>query len=269
MEKSVIRVVQKIKYVPLSIFTLLIILILNVANFSTYGLAKDPNFSKCDDANAAKIRKLITELGDKDENIQKNAIKALEKIINLPFDILFPVQRDMHLCVRRRRGQVLNKIENLKDVPSLIAILKHGRGAIKVFAVKALGSMKASKTIPFLIEIVKNKHQEVRVVAVWALGETKNLKAVPALVTALEDKHKDVRAIAAWALGQTKSLKTIPALVTALEDEHKDVRVAAVWALGRTRSLKAMLSLLRAAMLDEHDSVRSAAAVVMVTMIVP
>jgi HEAT repeat protein len=120
-----------------------------------------------------EIHGLIQALNDKNVNIRRRAIKALEKA-------------------------------GPSAVKPLIAALKSEKSRARAGAAEALGRIQDARAVEPLIATLQDKNANVRIWAAEALGEIKDLRAVEPLIAALQDENLDVRNSAVKALAKIK-----------------------------------------------------------------
>lgn len=120
--------------------------------------------------------------------------------------------------------------KDLKDIPTLIADLKHPDLKLRVQAAQELVnfSYEAKSVIPDLLHAIKDESWKVRmwVARVFEKMGRSASEAVDPLIAALSDSDHHVRRAAAKALGKVggSASRALPALVIAQGDKDKDVR---------------------------------------------
>jgi len=154
-----------------------------------------------------EIHGLIQELEDKNVNIRRRAIRALEKA-------------------------------GSSAVEPLIAALKSEKSRGRAGAAEALGGIKDPRAVEPLIASLQDRISNVRAGAAEALGEIKDSRAVEPLIASLQDNNAHVRSWAAEALGKMKDSRAVQPLTAALEDKNADVRNSAARALAKTETAR-------------------------------
>jgi len=129
-------------------------------------------------------------------------------------------------------GTNVKKLREARNVPALIAALKHNDPDIQYGAAEALGDLRDVSAIDSLVEALRtSEFSGVRWKSAEALSRIGGV-SVDALISALSDDDEDVRWKAAIALGETGSPKGIEPLITLLCDEDRFVKSRAAAALG-------------------------------------
>jgi len=134
-----------------------------------------------------KYQKILIEeaLRDRDENIRKSALKALQDINAQVDPMIKPLIKILKSKDSRDRGDaalVLSKLNNRKEVVDRLMqedIIKHKRMGTRFDAVRALGDIGDPKAIPALMERItalktedqKGEEAEVRRAAVVAMRQ--------------------------------------------------------------------------------------------------
>jgi HEAT repeat protein len=124
----------------------------------------------------------------------------------------------------------LDRLEADRNFPGLIAALE---GDVRGDAALALGRLGEPRAIPYLVELLRDDPEpNVRLFAVYALGQLRAKDAEGVLVEALNDSAPIVRMGAAETLGAIRARGAMPQLRNALDsDPDKYVRLSAVESL--------------------------------------
>jgi len=120
-----------------------------------------------------------------------------------------------------------------------------------------LGQAHAKDAIPSLIAVLNDPDEVVRVNVIRALGEIGDTSATPAILPYGADKLETVRMATCQALGMLKDPRAIPVLEKALYDESRTLRVVAARALSEIPGPESLETLVRVALQDEDDRLRS------------
>jgi HEAT repeat protein len=127
---------------------------------------------------------------------------------------------------------------------ALIGAAISAKGYVRLWAVVALGKMRATMAVPALIVLLKdttNRDRLIASAAAEALGKIGDPVAVPALISALKTRRAGVRSAAVMALGKLGDPAAVPALIAALK--HKAIREHAAHALGKLGDVSAVPAL--------------------------
>lgn len=116
----------------------------------------------------------------------------------------------------RVRSYMAMALGNLGDkrAASLLeeAIRTDSSGDVSIYAMWALGTLKAAESIPLLIEKARSEDNAIRKTALFVLGSFGSPDALPLLKSALEDPETDIRWNAAFALAQLGDRSGAPLL---------------------------------------------------------
>lgn len=127
--------------------------------------------------------------------------------------------------------------------PTLVQLLTHQNGAIRVFACEQLGTLRPLDESAFspLTNSLSDTDPMVRCNAAYAIARYATIAprssdkeaAVRRLCKTLHDENTDVREAAAYALGEfgARSPMIVPTLKAALNDNEPNVRLRAAWSL--------------------------------------
>ena len=183
---------------------------------------------------SVEIQGLIQALEDKNVNIRRRAIRALEKAGPSAVEPLIGALRSEKSRARAAAAEALGGIEDVRAVEPLIVALEDDKIAnVRAGAAEALGEIKDPRAVEPLIAALQDKNPDVRSWAAKALGEIKDPRAVEPLIVALKDKTTHVRSWVAEALGEIKDPRAVEPLIEALQDENADVRNSAAKALAQ------------------------------------
>ena len=149
-------------------------------------------------------------------------------------DGLIQALEDKNVNIRRRAIRALEKA-GPSAVEPLVAALRSEKSRARAGAAEALGRIKDGRAVEPLIAVLQDKISNVRAGAAEALGKIKDGRAVEPLIAALDDKNPDVRSWAAKALGEIKDTRAVEPLMAALKDQDADVRHSAAKALAKIK----------------------------------
>ena len=142
----------------------------------------------------------------------------------------------------------------------LVRALSDPSSRIRRRAAIALGRLGDEKSVAALLDHVRDHPDLVEDEMIDALGESGSPSTAPVLIQFLESPRPQVRRAAARALGMIDSVESISPLIEAASmTGDPDLRRSALQAL-RRREVRLDGALLADALLDEHTSVRIAAA---------
>lgn len=197
---------------------------------------------------SGKLRENILELGDKNHDKRKNAIKKLEEKEDeravLP---LIAMLKDPDLRVRFYAGIALGKIGDERALPALIREATNPENDPRAYlqAINELGVYE--KAVPELFKGMKgqsyyHKNFFAKIAGFIDKKRASNWREF------LEKGRKDMREFSAWALGEIKERnnKTIKLLEKALNKDLKEVKGHAGIALGKIGGRKAVTALRKA-----------------------
>jgi len=178
-----------------------------------------------------EIKQLIITLKDKKQG--GNAADALVKIGRPAVKSLIKALKDKNEEVRKNAVRALGEIKDSRAVKPLIAALNDEDKDFREIVAEALGRMEDHRVVEPLISILHNQDEDenVRWEAAASLGKIKDPRAVEPLINALRDKSRDIRSIAAAALGEINDDLGLEPLIEALKDRDKSVRRNAALAL--------------------------------------
>jgi len=129
--------------------------------------------------------------------------------------------------------------------------------AVRSNAAVRLGESKSKDAVDTIVAALNDPEETVRVDLIRALGEIGDPKAVPAVVRSASDPLSGVRMAACQALGKLADPRGVPALESALHDPDESLRTVAARSLGAIPGPESMDVLLRVALSDESEAVRS------------
>ena len=158
----------------------------------------------------------------------------------------------------------LAALEDRDAIPYFVALL--GEAGIdsagrvdKVYAIKALGKLKADEAAPSLMKLLKDPWSPARAAVAGALARMEWKEAVPELLKLLDDDKEHVRREVAWALGRLRadaSLARYALLARASNFRDRQAAIEMLALLGRERAVPILLRLLG----DPDDRIRITAA---------
>lgn len=237
-------------------------------NGARYLFAKG-KFEECLALGKVSVDIFIKALGDRDQNVQEIAAKALGQLgDSRAVDPLINSLGSIGQIAAQALGQLGDPV-----VEPLIKVLGYGNKDMRAQAVGVLGQLKDVRAVEPLIKILLDRDKALREAAAKALdkigwkpeqGEaaaiywitkgnfTKCLaigkSAAPALIKTLADVDHEVREEAARALGQLHDPRAVEPLIRALEkpDQGRWVREAAATALGQLGDARAVEPLIKA-----------------------
>ena len=155
-----------------------------------------------------------------------------------------------------RLGQARSK----EAVDQLIAALNDQEETVRVNVIRALGDIGDPKAIAPVARFVADSLSAVRMAACQALGALQDARGVPALEKALYDDDESIRIVAARALGEVPGPESLEVLLrVALQDESERIRSHVVKVVG-TRRTREAVPRLESALRAESDMVRANAA---------
>ncbi len=141
-------------------------------------------------------------------------IKATEAVIpileHLSAPALWPAERTIEIIYEM----------GSEAVPTLLHYLARpsAKDGGKVFAISALGLLRAHQAIPLILIHLSSPDKEVRIQSAKALGNIGGAEAVAPLCASMNDSAWEVRALSANSLGLLKADRAVSALAGALGD---------------------------------------------------
>jgi HEAT repeat protein len=120
-----------------------------------------------------------------------------------------------------------------------------------------LGQLKPEGAVDMLILALSDPEDTVRVNVTRALGEIADPRATGAIILLVNDPKSGVRMAACQALGAMRDPRGLPALEKALSDDDESIRIVAARALGDVPGPESLEVLLRVALQDESERIRS------------
>jgi HEAT repeat protein len=163
-------------------------------------------------------------------------------------------------AVRADAASRLGQARAKDAVASLAAVMNDPDEAVRVNVLRALGEIGDTSMIDRISPMVGDPVSTVRMAACQALGMLNDPRGVPALEKALSDENQTVRIVAARALGTIPGPASLEVLVrVALQDESEVIRSHVMKVIGERKS-KDAVPRLESALLAESDSVRANAA---------
>jgi HEAT repeat protein len=159
----------------------------------------------------------------------------------------------------------IRQLQENKDVPGLIAALRHADRIICEEAAQALGQIGDPRAVEPLIDVLRDTERigvagSLRGHAASALLKIGNMQAMGALAAALQSEDAETRAAAqhAWqarprSIPALQEKKDVPGLIEALEHDNWKVRHAAAEALGEAGDVRALLPLRKLCSGDSYE----------------
>ncbi|HEX4823208.1 MAG TPA: HEAT repeat domain-containing protein [Candidatus Polarisedimenticolaceae bacterium] len=129
--------------------------------------------------------------------------------------------------------------------------------AVRSQAAIHLGERKAPDGVDQIVPHLNDPELTVRIDFISALGALGDPRAVPAIIPYASDSLSGVRIAACRALGLIGDPRAVPALESALQDPDETIRTVAAKALGNIPGPESMQVLLRTALADESEAIRS------------
>jgi len=163
-------------------------------------------------------------------------------------------------AVRSDAAIRLGKARSKEALDPLIAALNDQEESVRVNVIRALGDLGDPKAIPAIVPFVTDSLSAVRMAACQALGALGDTRGVPALEKALYDEDESIRIVAARALGDVPGPESLEVLLrVALEDDSERIRSHVVKVVGSRRAREAVPRL-ESALRAESEMVRANAA---------
>ncbi|WP_159461564.1 HEAT repeat domain-containing protein, partial [Thermoflexus hugenholtzii] len=134
-------------------------------------------------------------LQDKDADVRRAAVQALEKMGPPVLPALLQALQDEDADVRRAAAEALGNIGDPPALPALTQALQDEDGGVRRAAAEVLEKM-GPPALPALLRALQDEDAEVRRAAAEALGNIGDPPALPALTQALQDKDGMVRRVA-------------------------------------------------------------------------
>jgi len=163
-------------------------------------------------------------------------------------------------AVRSEAAIGLGQARSKEAVDALIASLNDPEETVRVNVIRALGDIGDTKAIDPIVPFVGDRQSAVRMAACQALGALRDARGVPALEKALYDQDESIRIVAARALGDLPGPESLEVLMrVALQDASERIRSHVVKVVGARRTREAVPKL-ESALRAESDLVRANAA---------
>ncbi len=179
-----------------------------------------------------KIDNLVKAIGMGSEDMQQQALKALEEASQgNAVDELLEAAQHKNNTTRMCAVQALTKIKDPKAVPVLIKCLNDKKYDVRVEAVKALGDYKDERVVEPLLNAMPEEGDAITEQAAKALTKMGDLTVKPLTDNLNSSKPAFVRRISAEILGNVGNQDAIPALILALDDYYPEIPAAAENAL--------------------------------------
>lgn len=184
---------------------------------------------------AASLQLTIDSLGSPDPQLRYTAVLTLGKIGDEKSigplvgrlkdenpEICDAVASSLEMFGAEHSETIVSAINPLLDAPD---------AALRMRAVRILGSVEGSSVESALLMALKDPESEVRCESIKALRGCSTNTYTEGLKLALNDEVSDVRRLAAEALGACAEGHALPALSLAVDDQNPWVRAAAVRSL--------------------------------------
>jgi HEAT repeat protein/cyclophilin family peptidyl-prolyl cis-trans isomerase len=161
----------------------------------------------------------------------------------------------------------LQRIEDPRTVPALLALTKDPHPYTRAFAAKGLGPLKDRSAVAALLPMVTSTDRSVAVEAIRSLGRLGDPSAAPALLKIVVTPKGDpqIRVEAVAALGGVAGEGVADTLLDALADPNPPVRSAALRSLADL-DREGFVTILSGLDPDKHWSVRATLATVLGTL---
>lgn len=161
----------------------------------------------------------------------------------------------------------LQRLEDKRALPALLALAKEANPYARAFAVKGLAALKDRSALPTLMPLLTSGQRSVLIQTIRALGRIGDPSAVDPLLKFVNDAATDatVRLEAVGALGGLRAGAAKDTLLDLLTDPSPSVRAAAIRALAANDPENFVL-VLSGLDPDPHWSVRAALASVLATL---
>jgi HEAT repeat protein len=147
-----------------------------------------------------------------------------------------------------------------ETIPALLKLLESENLDARSISSRALGWLKCREAVPTLLREFQHGDYWIRFQLPDVFGEIRCTSAIPVLLEALKDKDLDIELNTRImrALGNIGSEEVIPALQKAFQDKDPFMRRWAVYGFSN-QELNMAIPMLRKAIKDKYDGVRSAA----------
>lgn len=167
---------------------------------------------------------------------------------------------DSDPSVRSEAAIRLGQSRSKEAVDSLVAVLGDPEDTVRVNVIRALGEIGDPKVVPAIVPFVTDPLSGVRIASCQTLGQLKDPRAVPALEKALYDQDDTIRLVAARSLGMIPGPDSLDVLVrVALQDENEAIRSHVVKVVAERHATDAVPKL-ESALQAESELVRANAA---------
>ena len=182
------------------------------------------------------VRSFELEQNERDELLRREAVAALEKIIDVnsgDVEMLTSALGARDPAVRRKAISSLRRSYRPEAVDALIDALQDDDWYVRREAALTLPRFRDMRAAPPLLGLLKDDKVQVRRAAAWALGELPDGEAVEDLIGALQDEDWGVRKEAAVSLGKLGNPSARKSLDRMRDDPRREVREAVEWALNQ------------------------------------
>ena len=169
------------------------------------------------------------------------------------------VVADLLTTMRSRLGFTHQHSQQKRDLHQLVQNLRSSESAVRVQAVRTLGSQEEQLPLTELVDrLLNDESMDVRAAVARVFGAHHEGAAKTALLLAFGDPAWNVRAAAIEALGRLEDPSLLPTFLSALQTDYdRTVRLAAVWALDQLGS-HASAECFAEAVQDEDEMVYAA-----------
>jgi HEAT repeat protein len=124
--------------------------------------------------------------------------------------------------------QSLGKLRDESSVETIVALVAHPSGQVRVAAVEALAHLRAPAAAAALRDAARSSDLDVRRAALVGLGLARLRDGVPILLEATRSPDRATRLIALSALAEHDAPEVLPALLASASDADEAVREAAI-----------------------------------------
>src|SRR5437762_1315738 len=172
---------------------------------------------------------LIEALKDSDEYVRLRVSSALTQVGKPAAPALVEALKQKDTNVRRMVLYAMAIIAEQEKIDGaekpLLGLLKDEDVIVRIFAVRALGKLKAESATGPLLDAMKKEDPFVRRSAAYALGDSGAKEAIKPLAGLLKEEDALIRRAGADSLGEIGKglLPVLPALSEALKDRDEQV----------------------------------------------
>ncbi len=204
--------------------------------------------------------KLTTFMKDENPIIKKNAVKALEKLIEIKnLSHILDTLNDTNIEVKKETIRVLGKIGNKKASKSLLENLKDNDIKIRNLAKNALVKIYSKeKSYDPLYNVLKGRNLNARRETIKILGLLRDQNAIDILIKTFNSKVASIRRSAYKALIQILDKKVNEKIIQSLSDKSLQIRMYSTKILGEIGDPNTITDLFNL-IGDENGNVRNSA----------